>query len=111
MGSMFGLSIVGDLPDVRCAVFALGGLVHENGPGGPTRNRVIREGVARLGDREILMLNMTGDESFPIAGALTVLEAIPGPKRMSIWVGGHRDLPPEALSVAIRFLRRTLRPN
>ena len=76
MGSMFGLAIVADLPSVTSAVFALGGLTDVG-----ARDELIRAGVARLGDREVLMLNMTG---------------------------AHADLPPEAIGLAVDFFRRTL---
>lgn len=103
MGAMFGLAVVADLAPVTAAVFALGGLT-----GLESRDEMIRAGVARLGGREVLMLNMTRDEHFPIAGAIEVLEAIPGPKRMSVWTGTHVDLPPEAVQVGVDFFGRTL---
>jgi pimeloyl-ACP methyl ester carboxylesterase len=105
MGAMFGLSIVADLPTVGAAVFALGGLTNDG-----ARDDLIRAGVAHLGGREVLMLNMTRDEHFPIDGAIEVLEAIPGPKRMSVWSGTHVDLPPEAIQVGVDFFGRTLTP-
>jgi len=105
MGAMFGLSIVADLPSVTAAVFALGGLMNDE-----TRDAMIRTGASRLGGREVLMLNMTRDEHFPIAGAVELLEVIPGPKRMSVWTGTHADLPPEAVQVGVDFFRRTLTP-
>ncbi len=111
MGAMFGLAIVADLPDVRAALFALGGLVREDGAdpeGARARNARIRDGARRLGDREVMMLNMTRDEHFPIAGAIEVLEAIPGPKRMAVWDGTHVDIPPEAVGLGTDFLRRVL---
>jgi dienelactone hydrolase len=106
MGAMFGLAIVADLPSVAAAVFALGGLMNVD-----ARDELIRSGVARLGGREVLMLNMTRDEHFPLDGAIEVLEAIPGPKRMSVWTGTHVDLPPEAIQVAVDFFGRTLTPG
>jgi len=102
MGAMFGLAIVADLPSVGSAVFALGGLTGDDG-----RDELIRSGVSRLGGREILMLNMTRDEHFPIDGAVEVLESIPGPKRMGVWAGTHVDIPPEAIQLAVDFFRRT----
>jgi hypothetical protein len=51
---------------------------------------------------------MTRDESFPIARAIEVLEIIPGRGSMHVYVGGHRDLPPAAMSGMLRFLRRVL---
>jgi pimeloyl-ACP methyl ester carboxylesterase len=105
MGAMFGLAIVADLAAVGAAVFALGGLTNND-----ARDELIRAGVARLGGREVLMLNMTRDEHFPIDGAIEVLESVPGPKRMSVWAGTHVDLPPEAIQLAVDFFRRTLAP-
>jgi dienelactone hydrolase len=103
MGAMFGLAVVADLPSVVAAVFALGGLTADE-----RRNALIRDGACRLGEREVLMLNMTRDEHFPMDGALEVFESIPGPKRMGVWAGGHVDIPPEAVQLGVDFFRRTL---
>jgi dienelactone hydrolase len=103
MGAMFGLQMVADLPSVGAAVFALGGLTID-----PRRDELILSGAARLGRRDVLMLNMTRDAHFPIAGAIEVLETIPGPKRMDVWTGTHEELPPEAVELAVAFFRRTL---
>lgn len=103
MGAMFGLSIVADLSSVTAAVFALGGLMHD-----PARNALIRAGAERLGGREVLMLNMTRDEHFPIDGAIELFETIPGPKRMGVWAGTHVDIPAEAIQLAVDFFSRTL---
>ena len=102
---MFGLAIVADLDSVGAALFALGGLV-----GDEVRDDLIRSEVRRLGGREVLMLNMTRDEHFPIDGAIEVLELIPGPKRMGVWTGTHADIPPEAIQLAVEFFGRTLAP-
>jgi dienelactone hydrolase len=108
MGSLFGLSMVHRLDDVRSAFFALGGTVYEDRPGSDVINQAVRDGAAKLGDREVLMANMTRDQSFPITGAIDVFELIPGPKRMLVYTGLHEDIPPEAIGQAIRFFRRTL---
>ena len=42
----------------------------------------------------------------PDRTAIEVLEAIPGPCSMHVYVGGHRDLPPTSMPGMIRFLRR-----
>jgi dienelactone hydrolase len=111
MGALFGLSIVADLPEVRAAVFALGGVWPQDGLGGTgsaARNERVRDGARRLGEREVLMLNMTRDEHFPMRGALEILETIPGPKRMGVWAGTHEQLPPEAMQLVTDFFSRTL---
>lgn len=126
MGTLLGVPSVAELPEVRAAVFALGGIPRENGAadvaraaGAPEevvrimheedapaiRGRRLLEAAARLGDREILLLNMDADEAFPIDGALRFFRAIPGPKRIAIWAGGHMDLPRDALELAADFLR------
>jgi pimeloyl-ACP methyl ester carboxylesterase len=103
MGAMFGLAIVADLPSVTTAVFALGGLT-----GDAARDALIEEGARQLGDREVLMLNMTRDEHFAMPGALQVFEAIPGPKRMAVYPGTHVEIPAEAIELAVTLFRRTL---
>lgn len=129
MGTLLGVPSVAALPEVRAAVFALGGLPRETGvaavaraAGAPeevarimaeedapgVRGRVLLEATAQLGEREILLLNMDGDEAFPMEGALRFFRAIPGPKRMGVWKGGHMDLPREALELAADFLRERL---
>jgi dienelactone hydrolase len=108
MGSIFGLSIVGDLAEVRAAVFAVGGYLTEERDTANAVNDLVASGITRLGEREVLMVNMTRDESFPIGRAIEVLETIPGRCSMHVYVGGHRDLPPAAMSGMLRFLRRVL---
>ena len=103
MGAMFGLAIVADMPSVASAVFALGGLTNSD-----ARDALIRDGAARLGDREVIMLNMTRDEHFPIDKAIDLFETIPGPKRMGVWAGTHIDIPPEAVELGVQLFQRTL---
>jgi len=104
MGAMFGLMMVGELPSVVAAVFALGGL-----RGIDACDALLRTGAPRLGEREVLMLNMTRDEHFALEGAVELFETIPGPKRMGVWAGTHVDIPPEAVELAVAFFQRTLR--
>ncbi len=103
MGAMYGLAIVADLPTVVSAVFALGGLTNND-----QRDMLIRNGAQRLGEREVIMLNMTRDEHFPIDKAIELFETIPGPKRMGVWAGTHVDIPPEAIDLGVQLFRRTL---
>jgi dienelactone hydrolase len=111
MGAVFGFSSIGGVPEVEAAAFIVGGCF---APAWPTparsavRNELIRAGAARLGDREVLMCNMTRDEHFPIDAALELFACIPGPKRMHVHEGTHWDVPPEAVRSAADFFRRTL---
>lgn len=109
MGSIFGASIVHRLPFVQAVVLALGGFVDDARV--PGANALIAKGLAALGDREVLMLSMTRDESFPFAEAVRAFEMIPGPKRMLVHSGGHVDIPGEAVRHAAQFLQRTLAHN
>jgi predicted esterase len=108
MGSIFGLSIVGELSEVRAALFVVGGYVGDARISSPRVNELIAKGIPRLGERPVFMVNMTRDESFPIVRAIEVLEAIPGPRSMQVFVGGHAELPPESMAPMLRFLRRQL---
>jgi len=108
MGAVFGLSIGGAL-DVSALLLALGGLLDETlDPSHAAKNEVIRSGAAALGGREVLMLDMTHDEHFPMPGVLEVFSLVPGPKRLYVYEGGHVDIPPEAVAAGVAFLRRTL---
>jgi dienelactone hydrolase len=106
MGAMYGLAIVSDLPSVVSAVFALGGLTNDD-----ARDALIADGARRLGDREVIMLNMTRDEHFPIDRAIELFETIPGPKRMGVWAGTHVEIPAEAVELGVRLMQRTLGPE
>jgi dienelactone hydrolase len=106
MGSIYGASIVHRLEFVGPVVLALGGFVGAHRDRGV--NERIEAGLVELGPREVLMLNMTRDESFPIDDALRAFALIPGPKRMAVYEGGHVDIPGEAIRLAADFLRRTL---
>src|SRR5436305_1179903 len=66
MGSVFGVSIAADLGfDDGPLVFAVGGL-RDEALDGTIQNELMRAGAARLVDRDVLMLNMTRDEHFPL---------------------------------------------
>jgi hypothetical protein len=115
MGSVFGVSIAADLGfDSGPLVFAVGGLRDESidPTAAATQNELMRAGAARLADRDILMLNMTRDEHFPIVLAVELLEAFPSArKRMMVWQGGHVDIPPEAIVHASTFVRECFARN
>jgi dienelactone hydrolase len=105
MGAVHGLSTVGAVPDVDAAALIVGGFVRDG-----HRNAIMRAGIEALGEREVLMCNMTRDEHFPIDLALEAFAAVPGPKRMHVFEGTHWDVGPEAVRDAADFFRRTLSP-
>jgi dienelactone hydrolase len=106
MGAVHGFTSVAGVAEVEAAAFMVGGLLadHEG------RNALMKAGVEQLGDREVLMCNMTRDEHFPIDRALELFALVPGPKRMHVYEGTHWDVGPEAVRSAADFLRRTLAP-
>ena len=116
MGSVFGFGVVPRLTDVGAVLLAVGGLLDERvddpaaAERNAARNRTIRDGAARFGDRQVLMTNMTRDEHFPISGALEVFALLSGPKRMGVWEGTHEQLTAEAMTMAIDFFRLHLAP-
>ena len=61
------------------------------------RNRIIRDGAAQFGDRQVLMTNMTRDEHFPIAGG-SKSSRCSAPQRLGVWEGVHEQLPAEAMT-------------
>ena len=63
--------------EIAQAYRAAGGVWTDSGAegaGNAARNARVRDGARRLGEREVLMLNMTRDEHFPLAGAVDVIK-------------------------------------
>ena len=111
MGAVHGFSTVGLVDDIEAAAFVVGGLFLRGWPDArrnEVRNTIIRNGIGKLGDREVLMCNMTRDEHFPIDLAIEAFELVPGPKRMHVYEGTHVDVGPEAVESVVAFFRRTL---
>jgi pimeloyl-ACP methyl ester carboxylesterase len=109
MGMLYGAPTVAAMPELRAAVFGVGGL-----PGGGTsgvlpaalRERLLSD-ATRLGHVQLLMLNMTQDDLFPVAGAHELFDAVPGrKKRLMFWEGDHLGLPSESIRHAVAFLDR-----
>ena len=74
------------------------------------RNARVRDAAGRLGDREVLMLNMTRDEHFPIDGAIEVLERSPGRSAWACGPGRTSTSRRRRSRRPIEFLARTLTP-
>jgi pimeloyl-ACP methyl ester carboxylesterase len=128
-GTMFGISVVAELREIRAAVFGIGGLPRRGGVAALVRSlgldeetanvieeeddpdfraKTALEAASKLIDVEVFALQMTDDIVFPLEGSLELFAAYPGPKRMGLWEGGHTELPDEAIDLSIDFLRRTL---
>ena len=102
MGMLLGAPTVVAIPDIRAVVFGVGGIPAALGDGS-----VLTDYAAQLGDRQVLMLNMTLDPIFPPAGALEFFGAIPGRrKRIMFWEGDHLGLPSESIRHSVDFMKR-----
>ncbi|MEN3272681.1 MAG: hypothetical protein V7636_1442 [Actinomycetota bacterium] len=101
MGMLYGAPTVAAMPEIKAAVFGVGGI-----PAFVMRERLL--GVAsNLGHAQVLMLNMTQDETFPVAGVHEFFDAIPGrKKRLMFWEGNHVGLPAESTRHAVAFLNK-----
>jgi dienelactone hydrolase len=105
MGMIFGAPTVASLPSFRAAVFGVGGI-----PGGSWIDDAPLEDLllgaaAKLGDVQLLMVNVTNDELFTTDGTHRFFRAVPGrQKRLMFWEGGHDDWPVEAHEHSIRFV-------
>ncbi len=126
-GTMFGISVVAELREIRAAVFGIGGLPRRGGVATLVRSlgldedtaniieeeddpdfraKAALEAASKLTDTEVFALQMTNDVVFPLEGSLELFAAYPGPKRMGLWEGGHTELPDEAIDLSIEFLKR-----
>ena len=101
MGMLYGAPTVAAMPEIKAAVFGVGGIPH------PTMRDRLLGVAARLEHPQVLMLNMTQDEIFPVAGVHEFFDAIPGrKKRLMFWEGNHVGVPSESTRHAIAFLNR-----
>ncbi len=71
----------------------------------PPLRAMLLEAAAGLEHSEVLMLNMTRDEIFPIEGTHALFDAIPGRrKRLMFWEGEHNDWPAEAIRQSVAHI-------
>jgi pimeloyl-ACP methyl ester carboxylesterase len=102
MGMLLGAPTVVAMPEIKSAVFGVGGV-----PSALQDGSVVLDYAKQLGDRQVLMLNMTLDTIFRPEGALEFFGAIPGRrKRIMFWEGDHVGLPSESIRHSIEFFRR-----
>lgn len=121
MGMLLGAPTVLAMPTIKAVVFGVGGVPAGLTPAavtqgatqagatqaGPGPARAVLDYAPGLGDRQVVMLNMTQDAVFTPAGALEFFSAIPGRrKRIMFWEGDHQGLPSEAIRLSVDFLRR-----
>jgi pimeloyl-ACP methyl ester carboxylesterase len=105
MGMIFGAPTVAALPTVRAAVYGVGGIPTGAGIVDPPLGPMLLAAAASHHHAQVLMINVTDDEVFPIDGTLAFLAAIPGTrKRLMLWPGRHDDWPDEAIDQSVAFV-------
>lgn len=129
MGTVMGVPAVAAEPRIRCAVFCIGGVARPGGAealvrnlgGDPRglpsqeveaatapRNSYLLETAARIGQRQVLMLNQSEDEAFSREGTFQLYDALTGPKRIMFFPGTHVQMPRESINQAVLFFREHL---
>lgn len=107
MGMLFGAPTVAAMPGIKAAVFGVGGIPEPGGTGNPQLRERLLGLAARLEHTQVLMLNMTKDEIFPVEGTHAFFDAIPGrKKRLMFWEGSHSGVPAEAIRHSVAFVNR-----
>lgn len=100
MGAVLGIATVASEPRFRCAVLAIGGIFQDE------RN-FLRNAAERIA-RPVLMINQSEDEIFSREAAFRLYDALPGPKRIFFYPGGHTGVPREAMERVREFLHAQL---
>lgn len=101
MGMLYGAPTVAAMPEIKAAVFGVGGI-----PAEVLRDHLL-DTARKLEHPQVMMLNMTQDATFPVAGTHEFFDAIPGrKKRLMFWEGDHVGLPAEAMRHAIAHVNR-----
>jgi hypothetical protein len=118
------------MPEITAAVFGVGGLPKNGGLAEllrslgipakiaakvvPSDERLdemhagLLEAAKGLAHCDVLMINAIDDEIFPLEGAVRLVRAFPGRKRLFVWPGTHTNIPSESFAYALEFLRRAL---
>lgn len=110
MGAIFGFPTVAAIPTIRAAVFVVGGIPSGGGIDDPGLGPLILDAASTLDDCQVLMLNKSDDEIFPIEGVHATFDAIPGTtKELMIWEGDHNGWPPDLIACSVTFLQQHLR--
>ena len=105
MGAIFGVPTVAAMPSITVAVFVVGGIPAGGGIEDPPLRGVLLDAAAHLERAEVLMLNKSDDEIFPVEGAQALFDAIPGDnKRLMFWEGNHDDWPPDLIRESATFI-------
>ena len=107
MGAIFGLPTVAALPTVVRAVFVVGGI-----PGGdwiddaPLRP-LLEHAAAELGHVDVLMLNKTADDQFPVEDVQALYDSMRArSKQLIFWPGRHDDWPDAMIDESVEFVNR-----
>jgi pimeloyl-ACP methyl ester carboxylesterase len=105
MGAIFGMPTVGALASIKAAAFVAGGIPGGGGIQDPPLRPLLLGAATKLGQSQVLMVNKTQDEIFPVEGVHALFDAIPGPnKRLMFWEGKHDEWPAEAIDQTIAFI-------
>jgi pimeloyl-ACP methyl ester carboxylesterase len=105
MGAIFGVPTVGSLASIKAAVFVVGGIPAGGGIQDPPLRPLLLNAASKLVHTQVLMVNKTQDEIFPVVGVHELFDAIPGPnKRLMFWEGKHDDWPTEAIDYTVAFI-------
>jgi dienelactone hydrolase len=107
MGMIFGVPTVASMASIKAAVFGVGGIPTGAGIEDPPLRALLLDVASRLEYPQVLMLNMTHDEIFPIDGAHAFFDAIAGrKKRLMFWEGDHDSWPAEAIRHSVDFINK-----
>jgi pimeloyl-ACP methyl ester carboxylesterase len=86
MGAIFGVPTVAALASIKAAVFVVGGVPAGGGIEDPPLRPLLLKAASKLGRSQVLMVNTTQDEIFPVEGVHELFDAIPGSnKRLMFW--------------------------
>lgn len=109
MGAIFGFPTTAAMATIQAAVFVAGGIPNGGGIDDPRLGPLILDAASSLDHCQVLMLNKTDDDIFPIDGVHATFDAVPGPtKELLFWEGDHNDWSPDLIACSIAFLRQHL---
>jgi pimeloyl-ACP methyl ester carboxylesterase len=110
MGMIFGVSTLASIPSITAAVFGVGGIPTGSWIDDPPLSALLLDAASQLDETQLLMINKTHDEFFPVEEVHRFFDAVPGKrKRLMFWEGDHDDWPIEAIDLSIDFVNEHVR--
>jgi pimeloyl-ACP methyl ester carboxylesterase len=106
MGAIFGFPTVAAMPNIRAAVFVVGGIPGSDWTQDPDLAPSLISAASRLNQAHVLMLNKSEDGLFAVHGVHQVFDSVVArSKQLVFWPGGHDEWGEDLIDRSVSFIK------